>query len=126
MKPKRIAIIEDEPSLGLVFSDVFSLEGSTILLIQEGAEAVQKLKAFMPDIITLDLHLPHVSGVEILRDIRADVQLSDCRVIIVTADPGAAQSVADLADMVLIKPVSLTDLIQLIDRLNRLPAVPGE
>ncbi|MCB9454184.1 MAG: response regulator [Anaerolineaceae bacterium] len=117
MTPKRIAIVEDDWNLGSVFAEAFTLEGHTVTFIQDGATAVQQLKDFQPDVVTLDLHMPKVSGIEILKAIRADDDLAPVKVIIVSADPTAGQSAANLADMLLVKPVSLDDLLGLMDRL---------
>lgn len=52
-----------------------------------------------------------------MRQIREDKQLSNTRVIIVTADPQLANTVSEMADLVLIKPVSFTQLRDLAKRM---------
>lgn len=101
--------------------EAFTIEGHTVTLIQDGTTAVQQLRDFRPDVVSLDLHLPRVSGIEILKTIRADDDLAAMKVIVVSADPIASQSVANLADLVLVKPVSLDDLLGLMDRLAVTP-----
>ena len=58
----------------------------------------------------LDLHLPHVSGPDILRHIRVDARLTETRVIVATAHARIAESIRREADLVLLKPISFSQL----------------
>jgi CheY-like chemotaxis protein len=69
-------------------------------------------------IIVLDLHLPHVSGKEILKQIQADERLKNTRVIVATADARTGEMLHKTADLVLLKPVSINQLIGLANRLR--------
>ena len=64
----------------------------------------------MPDVVVLDLHLPRVAGMDILHQIRADERLTGTRVIVATAHPRMAESLRDEADLVLLKPISFSQL----------------
>ncbi len=77
----------------------------------------RKIKEVVPEIIVLDLHLPEVMGTAILRRIRSDERLKDTLVILATADPRSADLVQDMADLVLLKPVSYNQLRDLARRL---------
>jgi CheY-like chemotaxis protein len=67
----------------------------------------------------LDLNLPpHVSGSDVLHQIRADKRLAETRVIVVTGHPELAEAIGDEADAVLIKPVDVSVLSDLIARLH--------
>jgi CheY-like chemotaxis protein len=71
-----------------------------------------------PALVVLDLHLPHVSGKTLLRQIRADERLRETRVILTTADALMAAHLDEEADVVLLKPVSVTQLRDLATRLR--------
>ncbi len=71
----------------------------------------------MPTVVVLDLHLPHVNGLDILAKIRGDERLKDAKVIISTADPRMSDMAED-ADFVLIKPISFAQLRDLSKRLR--------
>jgi DNA-binding response OmpR family regulator len=71
-----------------------------------------------PAVIVLDLHLPHVSGKNILQLIRSSHWLSETRVIIASADPITAEMVRSEADLVLLKPISFIQLHDLAARLR--------
>jgi len=77
-----------------------------------------------PIIVVLDLHLPHASGGDILHLIRSEARLAKTRVIVTTADPLMAVSFQAEADLVLIKPISFSQLRDLAVRL-RPPDISG-
>jgi DNA-binding response OmpR family regulator len=110
-------IIEDDEDLGIIFTEALHLAGFETKTIRDGQVAMQELDLCQPIVIVLDLHLPHVSGVEILAKIRADERLKTAKVIIATADPRMSDLVED-ADFVLIKPISFAQLRDLSARLR--------
>lgn len=84
----------------------------------DGRLALERLAEVVPNLVVLDLHLPYVSGVDILHQIRADERLADTQVFITTADPLIAESLRFEADLVLLKPVSFHQLRNLSSRLR--------
>ncbi len=103
-------IIEDEPDLALIFSKALKSEGLKIEIISDGLEAVSRLKETTPDVIVLDMHLPGLSGADILQHIRHDARLAATKVIVATADANMRYMVEEYADLVLLKPVSYHQL----------------
>jgi CheY-like chemotaxis protein len=84
----------------------------------DGRTAVTRLADVVPALIVLDLHLPGISGGEILARIRADARLSKTRVILATADDRQADLINEQADIVLLKPISPTQLRELAKRFS--------
>jgi DNA-binding response OmpR family regulator len=111
-------IIEDDGDLAFIFAEALQAAGFETGIIQAGDTALARLAVTTPDIVVLDLHLPHVSGVEILRQIRADARLAETRIIITTADPRMAEVLEDQADLVLIKPIGFSQLRDMAARLS--------
>ncbi len=103
-------IVEDEEMLATIFEKALTMAGFRTDVVRDGALAVQKLGEIVPDLITLDLHLPKVSGEEILDHIRADQRLSGTRVVIATADTRLGEYLSDQVDMMLIKPIRFSHL----------------
>ena len=110
-------IIEDNIDAATIFSEALEAARFDTEVIQSGDVALARLAATRPDVVVLDLNLPRVSGAEILRQIRADARLAQTCVIVATAHPRMAEGVRDEADLVLIKPVSFTQLRDLATRL---------
>ncbi len=111
-------IIEDDPKLSTIFAETLKLAEFKTETIADGQVALERLTTIVPDVVVLDLHLPHVSGREILHQIRADDRLAQTRVMIVTADAAMADSLKDEADLSLLKPVSIHQLHDLATRLR--------
>jgi CheY-like chemotaxis protein len=109
-------IVEDDPQLGNIFSLTLKNDFETELC-SDGQVALSRLGQVQPDVIVLDLHLPGVSGAEILAWIRADQRLARTRVILATADHAHADMLADQAEIVLLKPISPMQLRELAIRL---------
>ena len=111
-------IIEDNEDLAIIFAEALQAAGLQTGIVQDGETALQQLEDSVPDIIILDLHLPYVSGEEILTRIRADERFAETRVIIATADPRMAEMLKDRADLVMLKPISFGQLRDLAARLT--------
>jgi DNA-binding response OmpR family regulator len=103
-------IIEDDNDLSVIFSEALQAAGFETEIVRSGDTAMERLAVTKPDVVVLDLHLPRVTGVDILRYIRADFRLVGTRVIIATAHPGMSESLRDEADLVLLKPISFAQL----------------
>lgn len=103
-------IIEDDADQAAIFAEALHLANLETEIIVNGAVAAARLKEIVPKVVVLDLHLPQVSGETLLHQIRATPALAQTRVIIATADPVMAESLSLEADLVLIKPVSFSQL----------------
>jgi len=103
-------IIEDDDDLSVIFSEALQAAGFKTEIIQSGDQALARLAVATPDVVVLDLHLPRVAGMDILHQIRADARLVKTRVIVATAHPRMAESLRDEADLVLLKPISFSQL----------------
>jgi DNA-binding response OmpR family regulator len=116
MENELALIIEDDAYLSEIYSAALGKAGFKIEVARDGQAARLQLAALLPRIVVLDLHLPRVSGKDLLKEIRADPRHAQAKVIIVTGDSQAATTVEGEADLVLIKPVSYIQLRDLASR----------
>ena len=79
-------IIEDDIDLGTIFAEAIKAAGFDTQIIPDGKQAAERLTELTPVLVILDLHLPHVSGRELLEQIRADDRLANTNVVVTTAD----------------------------------------
>ena len=86
--------------------------------IEDGQKALDRLAEIVPAVVVLDLNLPHVSGEEILHYIRTDERLSKTRVMLATANALLADMLDQESDLVLLKPISPSQLRILASRLR--------
>lgn len=113
-------VIEDDADIAGFLAEALRGAGFDVEVSADGRRALQRLAEIRPDVIVLDLNLPHVSGETILRFIRADERLARIRVILTTAEAQHAEAIKDAADLVLLKPISYTQLRDLAQRIRSL------
>ncbi|MFN3742480.1 MAG: PleD family two-component system response regulator [Anaerolineales bacterium] len=111
-------IIEDDEAQGEIFSRAVTQAGYKVTLLHDGAKALDYLQMHTPRLIVLDLHLPGQNGQHLARAIRAMPHLQNVRLILATADDRLAETLHDLSDLVLLKPISYTQLRDLAARLR--------
>jgi len=83
-KRKRILIIEDEPDTVTYLSTLLEDAGYDTVAAEDGNQALEQVKANPPDLITLDITMPHTSGVRFYRDMKESAQWKSIPIIIVT------------------------------------------
>ncbi len=118
-------IIEDELDLSGIFIAALKSAGFKTEALFDGATALLYLETHEtpPDLIVLDLHLPNVSGDELLQFIGNDDRYRNTRVMLVTADRHLGDMIRQDADLLLLKPISVVQMKTLAIRLLRTPEV---
>ena len=111
-------IIEDDEDLSEIFADALETVGYEVEQIKDGLIAQQRLKEDVPFVILLDMHLPHVAGADLLKEIKADERFKDTYVILTTADARLAEVYEPIAYFVMVKPISFVQLRDLTARLK--------
>ncbi len=84
-RPARILSIEDNPQMSGIIQLIFQREGHNVVGVAKGELGLELLRSLDPDVLLLDLMLPDIDGWEIYRQMKADKQLSQVPVIIVSA-----------------------------------------
>ncbi len=114
-----ILIIEDDPILGKVAVEAAKQTGLLALLDSDGNKYRQFFREHgAPQAILLDLHLPFASGSELLKEFRADEQLTGVPILVMTADILRARVLQEQGERVLLKPVSVLRLQEILSSLK--------
>jgi len=79
-----ILVAEDDADYGQIYMKKLSGLGYTVQLVKNGQEAIEAIKKKMPALLILDLVMPLMDGFEVLREIKADSNLDNMKIIIVT------------------------------------------
>ena len=111
-------VIEDDHLLADTYAEALRAVGFAVEIVRDGRTALARLTTLTPALIVLDMNLPFVPGMEILRRIRADARLAQSRIIVTTGDAQRAEALGNDVDLVLVKPVSVTQLSELAARLR--------
>lgn len=109
-------VVEDNQDTVMIFKSALELAGYEVQVALDGAVAQKMLAEIIPDLIILDLHMPHVTGDVLLKQIRADERLERTRVFLATADANMASYLRDQAELVLLKPIGFAQLKELAER----------
>jgi DNA-binding response OmpR family regulator len=111
--PRRVLVIEDDPSVREVVSLALTWEGYTVTAVVHGGEALEALEAFIPHVILADLALPEVDGRAFIREYRR--RGGTAPVLVTTGHAGGFNDLEGVAD-VFVKPYDLDALLASIER----------
>lgn len=109
-------VVEDDDQIAQFVAIVLREVGFEVVIVTNGRAALDQLTQQPPDMVVLDLNIPLISGVEVLRRIRGGDVGADIPVIVVSANPHMIDETYDMADLVLTKPVSYDQLRGMVQR----------
>ncbi|KAA0018083.1 response regulator transcription factor [Antrihabitans cavernicola] len=110
--PIGVLVVDDEPVLAEMVSMALRYEGWNISTAGDGASAVAQAREFRPDVVVLDVMLPDMSGLEVLRKLRE--QIPHLPVLLLTAKDSVEDRIAGLTaggDDYVTKPFSLEEVV---------------
>ena len=125
--PVRVLVVDDEPQLTELLSMALRYEGWQVQTAGTGMDAVRAAREFAPDAVVLDMMLPDVDGMEVLRRMRAHEP--DVPVLFLTAKDAVEDRVAGLTaggDDYVTKPFSLEEVVARVRALMRRTVVVAE
>ena len=126
-----VLVVEDEPAQREVLDYNIKAEGYQVITAEAGDEALVLVRETPPDVIVLDWMLPHVSGIEVCRQLKMGVDTARIPVIMLSARSEETDKIRGLdtgADDYITKPYSVAELLaRLRTKLRRVrPATVGE
>jgi len=119
MDQKTVLIIEDEEDAAELFAEMMRVSGFRVLKTSKSAPALSMMSTDKPDIVLLDIMMPEISGLDILRQMRRDPSLANIPVIMVTAKSMPADIKNGMeagASTYLTKPVGFQELKEAVER----------
>ena len=123
MSDKTVLIIDDEPDTRVYFSSILEDNGYKTIPAETGAEGIKRLNEQKPDLITLDVSMPEMSGVKFYRTIRANEEWKSIPIIIITGVSDdfknfiSSRSKVPPPEGYLSKPVEADDLLKMVGEL---------
>jgi len=120
MSPSRkcVLVVDDEPDTADMFAEMMQLNGYRVLKSNDGAQALRLVAREKPDLVMLDIMMPDVSGLDVLRFMRRDPRLEQIPVLVVSAKSTPDEIQTGLkagARLYLTKPVSYGELQRAVE-----------
>jgi DNA-binding response OmpR family regulator len=125
--PLTILVVDDDPVIQKLLTVNFEMEGYRVVTAGDGEDGLQRIADIRPDIVLLDVMMPRMDGVEVVRRLKSDESTSAIPVILLSAKAQANDISGGLdagADDYITKPF---DPLELLDKVAALigPAEPG-
>ncbi|MBD3729232.1 MAG: response regulator [Sphingomonadales bacterium] len=117
---KRILVVEDNDLNRKLFCDVLRANGYVVEPVADGEGAIPAAKNFIPNLVIMDIQLPHVSGLDVIAAMKRDATLAHVPVLAVTAYAGKGdeERIRDAgAQGYLAKPVSIQPFMAAVRKL---------
>jgi DNA-binding response OmpR family regulator len=116
----KILIADDEPNILISLEYLMKREGYAVSVARDGAEALETLRRERPTLVLLDVMMPTKTGFEVCQEVRADDELKDTLILMLTAkgrDTDVAKGLALGANDYITKPFSTRELVQKVREL---------
>jgi two-component system cell cycle response regulator DivK len=117
--PKKVLIVEDNELNMKLFNDLLEAHGYNTLQTKDGMEALRMARQHVPDLILMDIQLPEVSGLEVIKWLKEDDNLSAIPVIAVTAFAmkGDEEKIRNGGcEAYIAKPISVSNFMRTVER----------
>lgn len=112
----RAFVVEDDPDFRELLREVLEDAGWTVDVADDGIEALSAIRRIIPDVIILDLRMPNLDGLEVLKLLRS-TDVGRRIPVIVATGAQAGDDVRALASAVLTKPFDASQILSVIDEL---------
>jgi len=121
---KSILIIEDDVLVGKTLRSHLAKKGFDVTLVEEGAEGIRKFQEISPDVVILDIRLPDINGIEVLKKIKEEPKKTT--IVVMTAFDDMQTTVEAIksgAFEYLVKPLNYVELDLTIDKALQVQAL---
>jgi two-component system cell cycle response regulator DivK len=114
---QKILVVEDNELNLKLFCDLLRAHAYVAEPVRDGREAVATARTFVPDLIVMDIQMPHISGLELIEQIKADAELRPIPIMAVTAyaAKGDEERIRDAgAEGYVSKPISVLKFVEAV------------
>lgn len=115
---RKVIVIDDEPFILMMIEDKLKKAGIQVIALRESKNALSVIRREKPDLVILDWMMPEVSGIDICRALKSDVELKDTPVFLLTAKGQDTDKQIGLqcgASMYITKPFSPKALLEVVN-----------
>ena len=114
----RVLLVEDDAELREAIGEALATHGLDVTTVEDGREALDRMREVRPDVVVLDLMMPVMDGWQFRAEQLKDPVLAKVPVVVISADASVHEKVASFgAASVLPKPISLDKLLRAVESL---------
>jgi len=117
---RKVLIVDDEPNIVTALEFLLKRSGYDVRLAANGAEALEQVETYRPDVVLMDVMMPIKSGFEVCQRMRERPELAQIKIVMLSAKGSEAEVSKGLslgADLYITKPFSTQELVSTINRL---------
>jgi len=117
---KRVLIVEDDAAIIELLRFLLEQEGLEVEVAHDGLEALDKMEAFSPDLVLLDLRLPKLEGMDVLWEMRQNPRWNNIPAVIISVDSSPQTMLQGWrlgVDSYFIKPFDPDELVRVVRRI---------
>jgi two-component system cell cycle response regulator DivK len=117
---QKILVVEDNELNLKLFCDLLRAHSYEAEPVRDGREALERARAFAPDLVVMDIQMPHISGLELIEQMKADAELRATPIMAVTAYAarGDEERIRDAgAEGYVSKPISVIRFVEAVRQL---------
>ncbi|MDB5667858.1 MAG: response regulator [Alphaproteobacteria bacterium] len=114
---QKILIVEDNELNLRLFCDLLRAHGFEVEPVRDGREALERARAFEPELVVMDIQMPHISGLELIEQMKQEETLAAVPVLAVTAyaAKGDEERIRDAgAEGYVSKPISVMKFVEAV------------
>lgn len=115
---RKVLVVEDDLLNRMFYHAVLEGHGFDVALVEDGADVLDEVRRYCPDLITMDIHLPNISGLRLIKQLQAGEQTRSIPILAITAFAGKGEEKRIRGAGVsgyLPKPVTIPRLIGEVD-----------
>src|SRR5947209_16619235 len=122
--PRTILVVDDDPVIQKLLAVNFEMEGYRVITAGDGVEGIDKVRRERPDLVLLDVMMPRMDGIAVVRHLKADASIAAIPVILLSAKAQSTDINGGLdagADDYVTKPF---DPLELLDKVTAIIGSP--
>jgi two-component system, OmpR family, alkaline phosphatase synthesis response regulator PhoP len=126
---RKVLIVDDEPNIVTALEFLLKRSGYDVRLASNGAEALEQVETYRPDLVLMDVMMPIKSGFEVCQRMRERPEFAQIKIVMLSAKGSEAEVNKGLslgADLYITKPFSTQELVATINRLFEPGSAPTQ
>lgn len=118
---KKVLVVDDDPVVRLLVNEFLSSQGYEVLTVESGTECIDTISSKRPDVVVLDLLMPEMNGIEVLKRLRGNPSTAAVPIVMMSSDfdtEAITNSYNLSADGYVQKPFGMRDILSAVEEVT--------